>query len=82
MFAKGRLQELLSNGHSGPPPGPADGQFGPKTRASVEAFQTWGHVRVDGVIAEHTWDVSVLQSHETLESYVGLVYVNSEPRKE
>jgi peptidoglycan hydrolase-like protein with peptidoglycan-binding domain len=29
-----------------------DGDFGPRTRASVEPFQTWGHVRVGGVVGD------------------------------
>jgi peptidoglycan hydrolase-like protein with peptidoglycan-binding domain len=71
------LQSLLTNGANqwGTPPGGVDGQFGPKTRASVEAFQKWGHVAVDGVVGEQTWDVSLHATSKTLETGVGLQYV-------
>ena len=69
------LQKLLVNGAFAPSPGPADGQFGPKTRASVEGFQKWGHVGVDGVVGENTWDTSLHAMSKTLETEIGLQYV-------
>ena len=71
------LQTLLTNGAGdwGTPPGGIDGQFGPKTLASVEAFQKWGHVAADGIIGDQTWDVSLHAMSRTLETAVGLQYV-------
>jgi len=73
------LQEVLTSGanqqwETGP--GPLDGQFGPKTRASVEAFQRWGHVAADGIVGDRTWDVSLHATNKDLESAVGLEYVS------
>ena len=72
-----RLQTVLRNGKSGwgTGPGGVDGKFGPKTRASVEAFQRWGRVAVDGIVGEQTWDVSLGALSATLESAVGLDFV-------
>jgi peptidoglycan hydrolase-like protein with peptidoglycan-binding domain len=71
------LQSLLHNGVAewGTDPGPIDGQFGPQTRASVEAFQGWGGVGVDGIVGEQTWDVSLHAMSATLETQVGLEFV-------
>jgi len=71
------LQTLLTNeaGEWGTPPGGIDGQFGPKTLVSVEAFQKWGHVATDGIIGDQTWDVSLHAASKTLETAVGLEYV-------
>jgi peptidoglycan hydrolase-like protein with peptidoglycan-binding domain len=52
-----------------------DGEFGPHTRASVEAFQTWAGVMVDGVVGDETWSVSLHAASATLESVVGLDFV-------
>lgn len=52
-----RLQTLLTNGASGQwgvPPQGIDGHFGPKTKAAVEAFQTWGGVTADGIVGDQT----------------------------
>lgn len=72
-----RLQTVLRNGKEewGTGPGGVDGKFGPKTRASVEAFQGWGGVDVDGVVGEQTWDVSLHAMSATLETEVGLNFV-------
>jgi peptidoglycan hydrolase-like protein with peptidoglycan-binding domain len=72
------LQRVLANGAPGQwgtSPGAADGDFGPRTRASVEAFQRWGHVTVDGVVGDQTWSVSLHAAGATLETTVGLQYV-------
>ncbi|HEY5222269.1 MAG TPA: peptidoglycan-binding protein [Microbacteriaceae bacterium] len=72
-----RLQTVLNEGAPqwGGPTLVVDGDFGPHTRAGVEAFQGWGHVSVDGVVGEHTWDVSLHAASATLESTVGLSYM-------
>jgi peptidoglycan hydrolase-like protein with peptidoglycan-binding domain len=72
------LQTLLTNGASGQwntAPGAVDGQFGPHTRASVEAFQKWGGVAADGIVGDQTWDVSLHAMSSDLETAVGLQYV-------
>ena len=51
------LQTLLTNGASGAwnvTPQGIDGNFGPHTKASVQAFQTWGSVASDGVVGDQT----------------------------
>lgn len=57
------------------PPVPRDGIFGPHTKASVEAFQSWGGAAVDGIVGDQTWSVSLHAMSATLESAVGLQYV-------
>jgi peptidoglycan hydrolase-like protein with peptidoglycan-binding domain len=72
------LQEVLTNGavtQWGTSPGEIDGNFGPHTRASVEAFQKWGHVKVDGVVGDQTWDVPLSAMSSDLETAVGLQYI-------
>jgi len=56
-------------------PGAVDGSFGPQTKASVKAFQTWGEVPSDGVVGDRTWSVSLHAAGATLESAVGLQFV-------
>ena len=68
------LQKLLSGGAWGPASGPID-EFGPKTRVSVEGFQNFWKVTVDGVVGEQTWDVSFQASHKSLKTEVGPQYV-------
>ena len=71
------LQQVLSNGASGQwntSPSAIDGVFGPNTRASVQAFQTWGGVTSDGIVGDQTWAVSLHAASATLESAVGLQY--------
>jgi peptidoglycan hydrolase-like protein with peptidoglycan-binding domain len=49
------LQRVLTNGASGQwstTPGAVDGIFGPNTKASVKAFQTWGGVTADGIVGD------------------------------
>jgi peptidoglycan hydrolase-like protein with peptidoglycan-binding domain len=71
------LQQVLSNGATGQwntLPGAIDGNFGPNTMASVQAFQTWGGVTSDGIVGDQTWAVSLHAASATLESAVGLQY--------
>jgi peptidoglycan hydrolase-like protein with peptidoglycan-binding domain len=72
------LQTLLTNGAPGQwatTPQGIDGNFGPHTKASVEAFQSWGGVAVDGIVGDETWSVSLHAASATLESAVGLNFV-------
>jgi peptidoglycan hydrolase-like protein with peptidoglycan-binding domain len=72
------LQTVLTNGAVGQwvtTPQGIDGDFGPHTQASVEAFQSWGGVTVDGVVGDQTWSVSLHAASSTLESAVGLNFV-------
>jgi peptidoglycan hydrolase-like protein with peptidoglycan-binding domain len=74
------LQTLLTNGASGAwnvTPQGIDGNFGPHTKASVQAFQTWGSVASDGIVGDQTWAVSLHAASATLESVVGLQFVSS-----
>ena len=73
-----QLQTVLTNGAPGQwgtTPQGVDGDFGPHTRASVQAFQGWGEVSVDGVVGDQTWAVSLHAAGATLESVVGLNFV-------
>jgi peptidoglycan hydrolase-like protein with peptidoglycan-binding domain len=72
------LQTLLTNGAAGQwttTPLGIDGDFGPHTKASVEAFQAWGGVAVDGIVGDQTWSVSLHAASATLETAVGLNFV-------
>jgi len=72
------LQTLLTNGAAGQwgtTPQGIDGDFGPHTKASVKAFQTWGGVAVDGIAGDQTWSVSLHAASATLETAVGLNFV-------
>ena len=72
------LQTVLTNGAPGEwntTPQGIDGEFGPLTKASVAAFQSWGGVAVDGVVGDQTWSVSLHAVSNTLESRVGLDFV-------
>jgi len=74
------LQTLLTNGASGAwnvTPQGIDGNFGPHTKASVQAFQTWGSVASDGIVGDQTWAISLHAASATLESVVGLQFVSS-----
>jgi hypothetical protein len=62
-------------GDWGVTPQGSDGDFGPNTKASVEAFQAWGSVAVDGVVADQTWSVSLHAASATLETAVGPNFV-------
>jgi peptidoglycan hydrolase-like protein with peptidoglycan-binding domain len=72
------LQTVLTNGAPGDwgtTPQGIDGDFGPHTKASVEAFQPWGGVAADGVVGDQTWSVSLHAASRTLETAVGLNFV-------
>jgi peptidoglycan hydrolase-like protein with peptidoglycan-binding domain len=72
------LQTVLTNGAGGQwntTPQGIDGNFGPHTRASVEAFQSWGGVTADGIVGDQTWSVSLHAAGSTLESKVGLNFI-------
>jgi peptidoglycan hydrolase-like protein with peptidoglycan-binding domain len=71
------LQTVLTNGAGqwGTGPEGIDGDFGPQTRASVEAFQRWGGVSADGIVGDQTWSVSLRAASATLETGVGLNFV-------
>lgn len=72
------LQTVLTNGAPGEwgtTPQGIDGNFGPHTKASVEAFQSWGGVPVDGIVGDQTWSVSLHAASRTLETAVGLNFV-------
>jgi peptidoglycan hydrolase-like protein with peptidoglycan-binding domain len=72
------LQTVLTNGAAGlwnTTPEGMDGDFGPHTQTSVQAFQTWGGVGSDGIVGDHTWAVSLHAMSGTLESAVGLNFV-------
>jgi peptidoglycan hydrolase-like protein with peptidoglycan-binding domain len=72
------LQTALTNGAAGQwnvTPQGIDGNFGPNTKASVEAFQSWGGVTADGVVGDQTWAVSLHAASRTLETAVGLNFV-------
>ena len=72
------LQTVLTNGAAGSfgvTPQGIDGDFGPHTKASVEAFQAWGGVAVDGIVGDQTWSVSLHAASATLETAVGLQFV-------
>jgi peptidoglycan hydrolase-like protein with peptidoglycan-binding domain len=69
-----RLQNVLTHGAPGQwktTPGPIDEQFGPKTKAGVEAFQRWAGVAANGVVDARTWSVPIPSMDGTLETVVG-----------
>jgi peptidoglycan hydrolase-like protein with peptidoglycan-binding domain len=71
------LQTVLTSGAPGAwgtTPKVIDGDFGPLTKASVEAFQSWGGVPVNGIVGDQTWSVSLRAANATLETKVGLKF--------
>jgi len=72
------LQRVLTNGAPGEwgtTPQGIDGIFGRTRKASLEAFQAWGGVAIDGVVGDQTWSVSLHAASATLETAVGLNFV-------
>jgi peptidoglycan hydrolase-like protein with peptidoglycan-binding domain len=72
------LQTVLTNGAPGQwatTPLGIDGDFGPHTKASVQAFQSWAGITADGIVGDQTWSVSLHAASSTLETAVGLQYV-------
>lgn len=74
-----RLQEVLTEGAEewGTGPEGIDGEFGPHTSASVEAFQKWGGATVDGIVGDQTWDISLHAASADLETEVGLQFIGA-----
>lgn len=70
------LQQLLINGSAewGASPGSADGDFGPRTKAAVQAFQRFFGLSADGIVGEHTWDTTLGAAGATLEKAVGVEF--------
>jgi len=73
-----RLQRVLAEGAAGQwntTPRGIDGQFGPDTKASVQAFQAWAGIPANGVVEDATWSASLHADSATLESAVGLDFI-------
>jgi len=56
-------------------PGPADGDFGPKTEAAVKAYQQDRAIHVDGIVGDQTWWAPAGAAGATLASLSGLTTV-------
>jgi peptidoglycan hydrolase-like protein with peptidoglycan-binding domain len=69
-----RLEDCVAVGAWNTTPQGVDGVCG-HTKASVEAFQVWGGVAVDGVVGDQTWSVSLHAASATLETAVGPNFV-------
>ncbi len=71
-----RLQQFLNLARSEFDPGAAalveDGDYGPKTKAMVVAFQRWGGVAADGIVGLQTWAVSLHAAGQVLADQVGV----------
>jgi peptidoglycan hydrolase-like protein with peptidoglycan-binding domain len=53
-------------------PGPVDGDFGPRTKAAVRAYQSDHAISVDGIVGDRTWWVPAGAAGATLASLAGL----------
>jgi peptidoglycan hydrolase-like protein with peptidoglycan-binding domain len=70
-----RLQNVLKHGAPGQwetTPGAVDEKFGPKTKASVEAFQAWAGLPATGVVDDATWSAELGTLGSTLSGTVRL----------
>ena len=56
-------------------PGLVDGDFGPKTKAAVNAYQQDRAVHVDGIVGDQTWWVPAGAAGATLASLSGLTTI-------
>jgi peptidoglycan hydrolase-like protein with peptidoglycan-binding domain len=56
-------------------PGLVDGDFGPKTKAAVKAYQQDRAVHVDGIVGDQTWWVPAGAAGATLASLSGLTTI-------
>jgi len=70
---KGLLK--LGGAGSSTDPGPADGDFGPRTEAAVKAYQTQHSLHNDGVVGPRTWWVPAGGAGATLASLAELTTV-------
>jgi peptidoglycan L-alanyl-D-glutamate endopeptidase CwlK len=52
-----------------------DGIFGADTTTTVEAFQRWHGLPVDGIVGDQTWAAGLDSADNTLEGRVGLQHV-------
>jgi peptidoglycan hydrolase-like protein with peptidoglycan-binding domain len=65
----------ISGDGSIPSPGAIDGDFGPKTKASVLAYQMSHGLAADGIVGDRTWWVPTGAAGATLASICGLTTV-------
>jgi len=73
----GMQKGLLKFGGAGSAmdPGPADGNFGPRTEAAMKAYQQRHALQNDGVVGPRTWWVPAGSAGATLASLAELTTV-------